>query len=72
MTITMTRTPDITVRPAYEPRKLRKAAALTRKQLAVIAGVPFEHVALFERGLPLPLDSKRRILRELWAITSRK
>ncbi len=57
-----------TVQSAYDLRKLRKAAGLTRKQLALGADVPLEHVALFEKRLPLPLDSKRRILRQLWAI----
>jgi transcriptional regulator with XRE-family HTH domain len=48
-------------------RQQRVAALLTRQQLADLAGIPVEHVNLFERDLPVPLDSKRRILRELWA-----
>jgi DNA-binding XRE family transcriptional regulator len=46
---------------------LRISSMLTRKELADLAGVPREQVALFEHDLPLPLDSKRRILKELWA-----
>jgi transcriptional regulator with XRE-family HTH domain len=48
-------------------RQRRVASLLTRQQLADLAGIPVEHVNLFERDLPVPLDSKRRILRELWA-----
>ncbi len=42
-------------------RRLRVSAGLTRQQLADLAGVPFEQVRLFERGFPIPLDSKRRL-----------
>ncbi len=48
-------------------RQRRIASLLTRQQLADLAGVPAEHVNLFERDLPVPLDSKRRILQQLWA-----
>ena len=48
-------------------RRLRVSAGLTRQQVADLAGVPFEHVSLFERGFPILLDSKRRLYRELWA-----
>jgi transcriptional regulator with XRE-family HTH domain len=48
-------------------RQRRVAGLLTRQQVADLAGVPVEHVNLFERDLPVPLDSKRRILKELWA-----
>jgi transcriptional regulator with XRE-family HTH domain len=48
-------------------KRLRISSLLTQSELADLAGVPQEHVDLLERDLPLPLDSKRRILRELWA-----
>lgn len=48
-------------------RRLRVSAELTRPQLADLTGVPLEHVRLFERGFPIPLDSKRRLYQELWA-----
>ena len=48
-------------------RQRRVASLMTRQQLADLAGIPVEHVNLFESDLPVPLDSKRRILRELWA-----
>jgi transcriptional regulator with XRE-family HTH domain len=54
-----------------EARKLRIAQHLTKRKLAEMAGVTREAVDLFEHNLPLPLDSKRRILRELWAQKSR-
>lgn len=53
-------------------RRLRIYSRLSRQKLADLAGVPRAHVDLFERDLPLPLDSKRRILRELWARKIRK
>jgi transcriptional regulator with XRE-family HTH domain len=52
-------------------RKLRIAQRLSRRQLAEMAGVSSEAVDLFERNLPLPLDYKRRILRELWAVKTK-
>lgn len=59
--------------PRQEPslgikvKRLRLSSLLTQKELADLAGVSREEVNLFERGLPLPLDSKRKILKELWA-----
>jgi hypothetical protein len=53
--------------PGEKARRQRVACLLTRRQLADLAGVPIEHVNLFERDLPVPLDSRRRIWRELWA-----
>lgn len=55
-----------------QARRLRIASLLTQQQLAYIAGVPREHVDLFERSLPVPLDSKRRILKELWVKKAEK
>jgi hypothetical protein len=48
-------------------RRQRIASLLTCQQLAELAGIPVEHVNLFERDLPVPLDSRRRIMKELWA-----
>jgi DNA-binding transcriptional regulator YiaG len=45
-------------------RRLRLSSLLTQKELADLACVSQEEVNLFERGLPLPLDSKRKILKE--------
>jgi transcriptional regulator with XRE-family HTH domain len=53
--------------PGVKARKLRLAEHITRRQLALLADVSVEAVDLFEHGLPLPLDYKRRILRALWA-----
>jgi len=57
--------------PGFKARKLRIAQHLTQQQLADMAGVTREAVDLFEHNLPLPLDNKRRILRELWAQKTR-
>jgi transcriptional regulator with XRE-family HTH domain len=53
-------------------KRARISSLLTRQELAELAGVPLEHVDLLEQNLPVPLDSKRRILKEIWAIKARK
>jgi len=53
-------------------RRLRIANLLTQQELAELAGVPLEHVDLLEKNLPVPLDSRRRINKELWATNVRK
>jgi len=55
-----------------EARKLRISLHLTRQELANMAGVTVEAVDTFEHNYPLPLDYKRRILRELWAEKTKK
>ncbi len=55
-----------------EARRLRIACLLTQQNLADLAGIPREHVDLLEHNYPVPLDSKRRIFRELWAIKTKK
>jgi len=50
-----------------EARRLRISLHITRPELAGMAGVSEEAVNLFEHNFPLPLDYKRRILKELWA-----
>lgn len=51
----------------FKARRLRISQQLTQQELADMAGVSHEEVGLFEQNLPLPLDSKRKILKELWA-----
>ena len=51
-------------------RKLRVSQMLTQEELADTAGVSPQDVRLFEHNLPVQLDAKRRILKELWAIKS--
>ena len=53
-------------------KKLRLASLLTRPALASMAGVTVEEVSLFERGLPVRLDSRRLILKALWAKKTEK
>jgi transcriptional regulator with XRE-family HTH domain len=55
----------------FKARKLRISQHLSQQEVAGKAGVSVEAVDLFEHNLPLPLDFKRRILRELWAIKAR-
>jgi len=49
-----------------EAKRLRQALFLTQHELATIAGVTLEEVDLFEHGLPVRLDVKLKILREVW------
>ena len=69
-------TPVLTYK--HEPKlgtqahKLRMMLHLTQQELADMADVSAEAVGLFEHNLPLPLDYKRRILRELWAEKTKK
>lgn len=51
---------------ATRARKLRLFCLLTQEELAVAAGVSREEVNKLEQGLPLILNSKRKILKELW------
>ncbi|MFC2066556.1 hypothetical protein ACFLUO_05800 [Chloroflexota bacterium] len=51
----------------FKVRKLRVSQMLTRQELANTAGVSPEEIILFEHNLPLRLDARRRILKELWA-----
>jgi transcriptional regulator with XRE-family HTH domain len=53
-------------------KRLRLSSLLTQKELADLASVSQEEVNLFERGLPIKLDSKRKILKELWAKKAKK
>jgi transcriptional regulator with XRE-family HTH domain len=53
-------------------KRLRISFLLTRQELADLAGVPLEQVELLEQNLPVPLDSKRRIMKELWSIKAGK
>jgi transcriptional regulator with XRE-family HTH domain len=53
-------------------KRLRIANLLTQQELAELAGVPLAHVDMLERNFPVPLNSKRLIHKELWAIKVRK
>ena len=49
-------------------RKVRIALRLTQQKLADTTGVSKEAVYLFEHNLPVYLDARRKILKELWSI----
>ena len=51
----------------FSARKLRVSRLLTQQELANMAGVSSGDVSLLEHNLPLPLDSKRRLLKALWS-----
>jgi transcriptional regulator with XRE-family HTH domain len=51
----------------FKAKRLRVSMRLTQRELANMAGVPQEEIELFEHNHPVPLDSRRKILKELWA-----
>jgi hypothetical protein len=55
-----------------EARRLRISLHIARPELAAMADVSLETLNLFEHNQPVPLDSRRRILKELWAEKSKK
>ena len=50
-----------------EAKRIRLTLPLTQHELATIAGVSLKEVDLFEHDLPVQVDVKLKILRELWA-----
>jgi transcriptional regulator with XRE-family HTH domain len=50
-----------------EAKRIRLTLPLTQHELAKIAGISLEEVDLFEHNLPVQVDVKLKILRELWA-----
>jgi hypothetical protein len=55
-----------------EARRLRINLFLSQQKLAELAGIAREQVDLLEHNYPVPLDSKRRVLHELWALKTKK
>ncbi len=49
-------------------RKVRIALGLSQQQLAEMTGVSRDAVYQYEHSLPVSLDARRKILKELWAI----
>ena len=58
--------------PGFEIRKLRVSRRLTQKELAEIAQVSQKDISLLEHNLPVQLDAKRRLFKELWASKASK
>ncbi|MBN1189123.1 MAG: hypothetical protein JXA46_05160 [Dehalococcoidales bacterium] len=64
-------TPGTSVNPCslgYKAKKVRLSLRLTQQELADLSGVSRCTVRLFENNLPVILDARRRIIKELWAI----
>jgi transcriptional regulator with XRE-family HTH domain len=49
-------------------RRVRISLHLTQREIAAMTGVSKEAVYLFEHNLPVYLDARRKILKQLWAI----
>lgn len=56
----------------FKARKLRIFLHIDKRELADATGVAMNTIDLFEHNLPIPLDEKRRILKELWARKSKE
>ena len=67
MTTILTKTKITETKIGSDAWKLRASLHISRRELANAAGVSEQAVSLFEHNLPVKLDSKRRILKELWA-----
>ena len=64
-------TRQIETKIGSEARKLRISLHIAPRELAHMAGVTPETLHSFEHNWPVPLDYRRRILKELWAEKSR-
>lgn len=51
----------------FKAKKLRISLMLTQQELANQAGVSQKEVDLFENSLPVRLDTRRRLFKELFA-----
>jgi transcriptional regulator with XRE-family HTH domain len=56
----------------FKAKRLRISEFLSQQELADMAGVSLEEVDLFEQNMPVRLDTKRKILKELWARRAEK
>jgi len=66
-TMTAVLSTEPTTSSGFRARRLRIALLLTRQELATMGGVSLEEVDCFEHNLPVRLDVRRRLQRELWA-----
>ena len=48
-------------------KRIRLALKLSQHDLAAITGVPQEEINLFECNFPVRLDTRRKLIKELWA-----
>ena len=60
-------THPVETKPGSEARRLRLSLHISRRELADMSGVTEETINLFEHNLPVALDYRRRIFKELWA-----
>jgi hypothetical protein len=68
MVITFTRESSI----GFKPWMMRRSQLSSQQELANKAGVSLEEVDLFENNLSVPLDTRRRRLKELLYTESEK
>ena len=52
----------------FRARSVRASLQLTQQELADIVGIPKDDVDFFGHNLPVSLDIRRKILRELWVM----
>jgi transcriptional regulator with XRE-family HTH domain len=70
--ITKSQPKEVFVTLGYWARSLRTHLELSQKEIAKLAKVPLKSVDLLENNEPLPLEEKRKILKELYSIKINK
>jgi transcriptional regulator with XRE-family HTH domain len=70
--VTKSQPKDISITLGCWAKSLRTHLELSQKEIAKLAGVPLKSVDLLENNEPLPLEEKRKILRELYLIKTNK
>jgi len=70
--ITKSQPKNVSITLGYWARSLRTHLELSQKEIAKLAKVPLKSVNLLENNEPLPLEEKRKILKELYSIKINK
>jgi DNA-binding XRE family transcriptional regulator len=58
---------DVSITLGFWAKSLRTDLELSQKDIAKLASVPLKSVDLLENNEPLPLNEKRKILKELYS-----
>jgi hypothetical protein len=72
MNVTAARPRTRKIKTGTPEQRLRRRRRITRSQLAALACIPIEHVQDFEEGLPVILESRRRLRQALWSMKKGK
>lgn len=70
--ITKNQSKEVNITLGYWARSLRTHLELSQKEIAKLARVPIKSVETLENNRPLPLEEKRKILKELYSIKANR